>query len=502
MNEELQQQQQQQQRQQRVEQLQQLQTWGNAQGDALLQQKKEFTADVIEFQTHYDEAVIAQMQQALPHAQIVGAAPVGQPPVQQPAAQEGYKARRERQKKRNAALKVCPVGDEYTFDISNQIKHAISTRNLAQTPELTQLANEQNCDMRMLKTFCQEFSLNKAGQPATDEDALILEQNKQFMRDYCNGDAQQRRPLLDRCVNDVLKLNFRFTPDMLSDENIREHMLEYKAIADKLTYVENLQKENPQYFASMPQVQRELYAAQISIGAVFCTALGEHLRAKGISLNDARIYGYDSQESIEGAQPNIQVLDAAFQAELVNLSNTNREVMEREAMRLTQTDMFDELLDGYRQQDEQFVREYGVSLPGGGSELIYADIAKYRDMIADNPQQYAQNKELIDRLFNDYYKLQSQRGEMFMLQRKLDSIVIDNQVPAHVDPMRRALARAADKINDRKVEDDTALAHYGNAIMDALSHLLRGRPMSNSAAAVIERYRQPQPDAGVNGLGE
>lgn len=490
----------QQKKQQDLAHLQQLQTWGAAQGNQLLEQKKEYSSEVVAYQNQYDQAVIAEMQQQVPQVQVLGAAQVQQPPVQQPPAQEGYKARREREKKRKAALKVCPVGNEYTLDMANEIKAQIAAGSLAITPELSQLAEQNDCDRRMLKSFCQDINLDKRGRPATPEDAQILQQNRQFVRDYCTGDAQQREPYLTRFVDEMINYNYSFKPDSLSDENIRKNIRQYKSLADKTTYIESLQRENPQFFANLPAYKKEALEAQTAVAASFVFALVTRMRAMGIDFNQGNTYGYEFSKSIADDDASSPEIISMYQNSLPQLKTDVRAAAEKEAMRLVATDMFDDLVDSYQQQDDLFVKIYGVSLPGGASEIIYADIAKYRNMIADHPDKYEQNRELIDRLYGDFYKIQSQRGELFVLQRKLNVITFDNN--GSPDLLLRTLSAAADRLNDAKNAEETTHAHYANTLTDVFEHILRGKPLTDAASALLARFANANNAGASNGENE
>lgn len=473
-----------QQREERIEQLKTMESWGQSQGDDLVEQKRVFSDNVIVFQTRYDEEKIAQMRSMAPHAEVTGTAPVPEPPIQAPAAKEGYKARREREKKRKEALKVCPVGDEYTLDIAREIKAGNESLQASITPEITERAQATHSDMRALKVFCSEFQLDKKGRPATEEDARIMRENQEFMMFYTSGSKKLRKPFLDRFTDQMLST--KLTPDMFTEENLTKHAAEYKQLGDRFTYFENLQKENPEYFDSLPELKKELLAAQLQAGVAFTTAFAQHMNARGINFNVGEVYS--EMTPIEMGLASRDMLTDEYRHALESQRTSISGACQAEADRMAEKELA-ELRPAYAQQDEQLKREYGVSFPGGASELQYSDLKKYRDMIADHNVEYQENKELIDAVFSDYYKVLSEIGEKTLLVRAHQGVVDDNN--DQFDTTHRAIMLSALNKSEQTAGTITTLSHYGNALMDIMEHLLRGKKLPEEAEArvVLERYR-------------
>lgn len=487
MNEqELEQQKVKQQREDQLQQLKTMETWGDAHGEDLAQRKQEFSSNVIAYQTQYDQAIIEQMRAHAPHVDVNAVAPVPQPPVQAPAAQEGYKARREREKKRKEARKICPVGDEYTMDMAREINQSNACRHLCQTPELVEMAHATHSDMRALKVFCNDFKLDKKGQPATEEDEQIMLDNQKFMSDYASGNAELRKPHLDRITQQMLSIHL--TPDMFSPENMVKHAAEYKHLGDMFTYIENTQKENPDYFDALPQLQKDLLRSQTTVGVAFTSALAQHMNARGIDFNHGEVYS--SMEPIEIGQAMREPLTQQYQQSL-NLSHEQEKNAFHQESERQAAAYHAEMKESYAQQDETLKAQFGVSFPGGASELQYNDMKTYREMIADHPKEYGENKELIDKVFSDLYKLLSQLGELSTFTRARQTVVDENNDPYGRDLIKRKLATAALDANETDMNRLTSLSHYGSELMDVMQHILRGKTLLPSAAAVMARYQAP-----------
>ncbi len=486
----------QQQREERLEQVKTLETWGSAQGTELQQQKHEFSKTVLVFQTKYDEDMIEQMKANAPHVQVNAAAQVPQPPVQAPAPQEGYKARREREKKRREARKLCPVGDEYTLDMARDIKQDNMSRNLGLSSELAEQANANNCDSRVLRVFSENFKLDKRGRPSTEEDQQVLLANRQFISDYTSGNTELRQPHLESITQKILAI--QLTPDMMRPENLVKHAAEYKHLGDMFTYFENLQKENPEFFEALPQLQKNLLSSQIELGVAFTAALAQHLNARGIDFNAGDVY--ESIDPIEMGEAMKGMFTDNYNLALKTSQIRTSTAYQEEAER--QTEQFREnLMESYTQQDEQLKTVYGVSFPDGATELQYSDLKSYREMIADHPEQYNQNKDVIDRVFSDLYKILSEIGKLTITTRARQEVIDNNNVFITRDQMRHRLAGAALGGNEQDMARLTTLSHYGNELMDIMQHLLRGKALLPAVAPILERY-QISPAKSSDGAAE
>ncbi|NLV86982.1 MAG: hypothetical protein GX025_07170 [Clostridiales bacterium] len=472
-----------------LEHLQPLQSWGGAQGEQLQRQKESFAENIMEYQTAYGQAAIGQMGRQARRIRVTSSANVSGPLTAQPVASESYKARRERQKKLKAARKVCPVGDENTMEIAAQIRASIDCRTAVIDDEVRGLVEKSGSDPRILRAFCQDYNLDRKGKPASAIDEYIQKENGSFMREYASGDPLLRRPHLDRIKTEMISWTFSMKPDMFTPENLIRRAAEYKAMADKFTYFENLQKENPEYFEQLPQLEQEVLEEQSRLGVAFTHAFSMHMNALGINFNVGKVYGYDSKVPIELGLNMRDDATANYSSKLRSYGSGVKNLFANEVERLVAAENSLELEREFAEQDELLSQKFGVSFPNGGTPLLYEDFAKYRNMILENPEAYQRNRELIDKVFSDFFKTQSSRSERFLYRLKLQRVQNNNSINPTEDPIKTWLTHQASILLDKCSKEDNLMEHYAGALMDIMAHLLLGKPLSNPAESALQRYK-------------
>lgn len=273
---------------------------------------------------------------------------------------------------------------------------------------------------------------------------------------------------------------------------------QYKHMGDMFTYFENIQKENPAYFAALPQLQKDLITQQNVAGVAFTSAFAQHMNARGINFNYGTVYGKDMLPVIKMGREFVGMSTQQYTDTLTQTNISKDEAYSREVERQTEINKADLLLT-YTEQDQQFKTEFGVSFPGGASELQYSDMQKYRGMIADHPEEYAANKDLIDAVFSDYYKTLSKIGEKSIPLRARQTVIDDNNDPQSADRIKRGMVKAADKQNTADSKEINLLSHYGNNLMDIMEHVLRGKPLLDGPAEVLAHYRTHAPNNSDDG---
>ncbi len=472
-----------------AEQLETLQSWGDAQGEQLQRQKESFAENIMEYQSAYDEASISQMEIRAQRLRVSSSADAGGPLIGQPAAKDSYKARRERQKKRKAALKVCPVGDENTLEIAAQIRATIDCRTAVIDDEVKKLVEKNGTDTRVLRAFCNDYNLDRNGNPLSETDEYIQKENGSFMREYASGDPLLRRPHLDRIKTEMISWSFDMKRDMFTPENLVSRAAEYKAMADKFTYFENLQKENLEYFEQLPQFEREILEEQAKLGVAFTNTFAMHMNALGINVNLGKVYGYDSKVPIELGLNMRDDATADYSNKLKSYGSGVRKLFTDEVERLAEAESSLELEKEFTEQNELLSRKFGVSFPHGGTPLLYEDFAKYRNMILENPEAHQRNRELIDKVFSDFFKTQSSRSERFLYRLKLQRVQNNNSINPTEDPIKTWLTHQASVLLDKCSKEDGLMEHYAGALMDIMAHFLLGKPLSDPAESALQRYK-------------
>lgn len=423
---------------------------------------------------------------------VTQTAAVTQPPVQEQRVRESWKQRRERQNKIKKARKVCPVGNEYTLDISREIKEQEKQRvNAIDLGGVTaERAMAVGADMRMLKVFCNGFNVNQQGLPATQQDQDRMNADTQFLNDYLSGDQERRRPHLDRITQEIISMEF--TPEMLTPEYAAKNVAKLDLMTNRMMYFENMMIENRWYFDSLPQLTKDLIAANSRITGIFCQQYLNVLGTHGVNGNLGSIYGYDySEDSLESIRINAEMGAEIFNESVSTFKRSVAEAYEREAERKLE-EYKARLEPGYRTVEEEMESQNDplaqVKLQSK-TPSIYAKevILKVREMIEQNPEQYRQNKELIDKVYSEYYKcldlISDLSGELLALQQGVDEYNV-----RQANRYQTAMTKAFNRMQDRNKARYQLMLARAEALRSIMDHYLKGDEMTATATEVHKEF--------------
>ena len=268
------------------------------------QQEQQMAPQQAELQQN--EVLQERTRQQLPAAQAQQAAPGG--PVQEEApARRSWKQRQKDKRHARIARRESPAGTAVTYDIVTALQD-VGVKRDQTMKDHHDLVN--GVDPRVLSVFSAGYKVNRRGEPATEEDAAAKAADDQFFADYCSKDVVRRRPHLHRIVDEILA--FRFTPNMLSEDNLRTNMAGIKSMADKLTYIENIVKDpvNKPFFDALPPAQRELLDRQTLAAAAFGSAAMTRCAKYGADYNGLKYY--KQKAPIEDAKENEDLVMQVF----------------------------------------------------------------------------------------------------------------------------------------------------------------------------------------------
>ena len=265
-----------------------LQTWNVGEGQTLEQRRAQQAEQMIQHQQEDALALQNRNRQQLRPANAKAAAP-GQPVQEQAPAQLTYKQRKEQERRRKVAQRANPAADHLSYQaVQNLQHHATGQDNSMNTPGITEEATANNVDMRVLRTYCKGYQINKRGEPLTPEDQANKQRDETFLRDYTSANLDRRKPHLDRMVNELL--NTRVTDAMFTDEYLAEHTSEMKSLVDRMVYFQNVFDDpvNAPYFEQMDPLKRRLIDTRIlNRYAVLGQGLVTFMGAKGVMLDRA-----------------------------------------------------------------------------------------------------------------------------------------------------------------------------------------------------------------------
>ncbi|MGI5979722.1 MAG: hypothetical protein ACOX66_09565 [Oscillospiraceae bacterium] len=461
---------------QRSQQLMRLQSWdGLPEGDT----KTKHLTDIFSFQTAYDQSVAEKMQRLGRRAEVRASAPVDQPPAApEPAPEETYKQRRERIKTAKQAAK--------------DLKEQDTSRQAAFTPEILAEATAKGYDKRALKLFCDSYKLNWRGKPASDADRATLERNREYLRKYVTGTEEEHNECLEEATQKILAMDLDL--HVFDDEKyVMKHLPEIKEIGDRLTYFENIMQENRAWFDAQPQERKDKIAEKMHFYAIYSTATTVIARANGVESN---LFTYtaddpEQQSAIRDARESIGMMRETYKKMWLE------QAVDKEAK-----GYYEEERPFYIQQDALFQTQYGVSFPKGASELEYADIAKYREMIAKSPEAYAANAKMIDAMFSDLYRTFEVIGDKSLQMKAKQGVTDAHNTGVFSGTDDDLISQTALRGIDEIMKETDVYRRYANGLMDALKHLLTGSEPSEPAKPILERYRTQSggqaPDPGAH----
>lgn len=473
-----------------------LEHWDVPEGGTLEEVKAQYLTQRIQEEQVRAEALGLQIQQQIPQQRVNRAAPVPAPPVQQP--EESKKQRREREKKLKTAQKLCPVGDEHTLDMSQAAKTQYENKvNSLRYLDMEQ-ADKVHADKRMMRLFCHGFH-TKLGRPATPEDAEFARRDKQFLEDYVSGEQERRKPHLERITKEMIELPL--TREMFSTEYMTSHFAELKEMGDRMVYFENLQKENPAFYDQLPQVQKDILSRMQPLFVAFVSALTMRANAQGLDPNSGDIYGHKDTPVIQQGRENQFYAVNAYETAFDQFRADCAEAFDQEADRMIAAKEI-ELQVGNDEMVQTIKEQAGdmadIEFSENVSYYQYDDLNKYRKMVKDHPEQYAANRQLLDLIYQEYYRYLDTSGSMVFKMRAMQG-GIDELNSFRATKLDRAIVKSLSNKLDAVLSQKNLLDYWGNSLAEVMRHLLRDKPLSEAAVPVLEELRQriagaaPQP---------
>lgn len=462
-----------------------LQTWNLGEGQTLEQRRSQQAEQMIQHQQEDALALQTRNRQQLQPANANAAAP-GQPVQEQAPAQQTYKQRKEQERRRKEARRNNPAADHLSYQAVQNLQHLNAGQlNSIRTLGVDETATQNHVDKRVLRTFCNGYQTNKRGEPLTPEDQQRKQADETFLRDYASADLQRRKPHLDRMVEELL--NARLTEEMFTDEYLAEHTIEMKTLADRMVYFENVTKDpvNAPYFEQMDPLKRRLIQVRIlDRYAVVGQGLGTFLGAKGVALDNANYVRGDASVFAQNVPLMRQIL-----SQTLNQSAQDEQAAVEEALNAK---MAEEEAELTRQAEAMKAKAETMEGDIGGLNLTsfvtgysFDELSKYRTMIESNPDGYGAYQPAVDALYQEFYRGIDSMGD---LTRK--SMAAQGVIDVHHDSTdlnARMLVHAASARQESLMEKTDALRKQLQATADAMQALLRSKPMTDAAAAVLER---------------
>lgn len=474
------------------EDFQNLEKW-NVPQDQIAETREAFRQRIINVQTEIDVALQAEMARQHPEQEVERPAPVAEPPVQQQAVQETRKERKERMRKRKAAAKVCPVGNENTFDMVHDLQRDMAMRKNSRNEAVIARCREAHVDPGLMLVMCQGYQTDKKGRPATPEDAQKKQQDERMIDDYLSGDQQRRKPYLDAFVKELLTTPISM--DMFVPERFQRDAARLKLLGDKLSRFEVLLRENPEYFEALPQMQKDMLRALQPVHQSFLILLNGRFQLLGVNYGSGD-YIWEKSVIREGEEIE-QEYTPQLTEDLKQYERDSEQALQEEVERgMAKADQvlapeYDEIkriIEENSGPGQEYEKRAGIRFTNYGYEYQYNMIVEYREMIASHPAEYARHKAIVDQVYAEFAKAVDISADYYYKAMVISDA--QGRVPLPGTPGAPLLAgklrSAYGRRFDQNEAEKTKIEHRIIGLADLLHHYLRGKELSPLARKTQE----------------
>lgn len=413
------------------EHLRQLQTWDDPQAEGTLEQRRhEHARFLIERQRQQTLMLNAQLQQELPPAYVNDFA-AGEPQQMQAPAQETYKQRRERRRQERIAKKHHPCADGDSYRMLEDVKTRLQEQknSVITLPRGAEEPIGDQVDNRVLQAFVHGYKAKRNGRPVDAQNERYQREDHEFINDYASMNLERRKPHLDRIVEQVLSINYKL--DMLSKQYVTEHPGEMKQKADQYVYFQNIYEDpvNKPYFDALPELTRQLLQRKVIdrskwLGSTLVNIFG----SKAVHLGREKFY-----ERRDTPAEWIHQYDERYDAS-IPLMNMDYDLSENQIYTALQQEaerMIEAEKPGLLQESDAIKANQEIINAGMGETDLTAfvtlysleDLTKYRTMIEEHPEQYAQNRQTVDELYQGLYRAIDARGDITLRLASIENAI-------------------------------------------------------------------------------
>lgn len=321
--------------------------------------------------------------------------------------------------------------------------------------------------------------MDKHGRPATPADEEILRRNQAFVRDYVSGNETERNARLMQMTNEVLTMEL--TPHMLDDPKyVLENAAKMKMMSGRLTYFENIMKDNRAYFDTLAPETLEKINDKLQLMSSFGLTLTAIMSANCVRFDNGQYTGDRTDEADMRA-------DQAQNA--IGYRNQFREDCANYLVRQERLNSF-YTPKQIQQQKEYYEKNYGIYFKNGALDSQYDALKVVRDRIANYPDKYSANKDMIDRIYKEYTRALEVNGEAVV--RGLDYNQIAGAHRDAQDPNGKELYAAARQLEERYSNEANTLNDYAATVEELLLGLLGAGEMSDAAKTLLEHFQTEQ----------
>ncbi len=254
-------------------------------------------------------------------------------PVMQEHKEKTWKEKRADDEHAEEAKKLTndPKADHYSYEMVRDLKQAKKYREDSGAmlrramPDYEERIERCHADRRVLNILMGTYKTDEKGMPIDEENAKLMDLERQRMEDYVSGDLEKRKPILDSLVKEMI--DFKFDATMMNIEYISAHVVKMKEIGDKLIYMENVMKDpiNKPYFDNMEPAEKELLESALSIAPGFTAYITNIMDIRSVNMNHSDYY-YDEASITESLKMNTAFCEQALKTQLMQRDLKQKEI--------------------------------------------------------------------------------------------------------------------------------------------------------------------------------
>ena len=404
-----------------------LQQWNVPAGQTLEETRRAFGEAEEQRSIAITQRLRANAQQQLPPANAAAAAP-GAPVQQQAPAKKSYKQRRKEEKHAKYARKQNPIADSTSYDMVESLQSVRQLQLSSATPE--QLARVQNAggDTRVARVFCTGYRKDKKGNPLDDNQRRFRDRDLDWLDTYAAHDLQRMTPHLNRFVNEIL--SYKVTPDMLTAESLRRNAAKVKLMNDRMTYIENLQRDpvTAPFFQQLDPIKLAMLNnfTNLMTGPMGM-ALVTNCAARGVNVNQAdydRTGTVTTPASARSYQDNADSCIAMIDGVNQQIKQANDAAADAlieqqipDVLRMFREQADDTRADIELGKTERDRKRAGAGLTSYVTEYSFDLVADARELIESHTTEYGQHREIVDKIYEQLHHTVDAMGDITLLTR-------------------------------------------------------------------------------------
>ena len=121
----------------------------------------------------------------------------------------------------------------------------------------------------------------------------------------------------------------------------------------------------------------------------------------------------------------------------------------------------------------------------------YVEIENVKRLLEEHPAEYAQNKDLLDRLYQEFFHLMEYNGVCYEISRTIGDIQFDNRVASTSGMQKRLNIRLEEQ--ERKMR---LIRNRATAIKDGIRHIMFGTTLSEPEYFILKDFMPVQYEFG------